>query len=155
MGYTAAVLVDGQRQLLRTALAVEAGLDVESLGYLYEWRSGPLPHHMTINRGDFDEALNRRALLGMPAELVVDGFWYDHDLGVVAARVVQAHCRIAGDEGQADCREPIKTITAQPHITMCLKPGIEPFLSNKLSWAAPGRMLREPLTIKAQIEVIT
>lgn len=150
--YTAAVLVDGQRNLLQIALSEL--LDLEAEGFLFQTPKGDaLPHHLTINMGEFDEVLNCRSMLGMPVELVVDGFWYDRDLGVCAARVSRATCCIVGDERQADYYESVKTVNESPHITMCLKPGVKPFLSNKLNWAGPGLMLPEPLKLQAKIEV--
>lgn len=151
--YTAAVLEDGQRNLLQIALT-EVAPDIEDKGYLFETSRGDLlPHHMTINMGDFDQALNCISMGGMPVEVTIDGFWYDHKLGVVAARVADALCTIVGDERQCDYHEQVKTINEHRHITMCLKPGVKPFTSNKLDWSKPGLMLKEPMKVKARIQV--
>lgn len=151
MPYTAAVLVDGQRSLLQIALCELR--DVEAEGFLFQGPTYPLPHHLTINMGDFDPVLNCISMLGMPVELVIDGFWLCPDIGVCAARVVEATCRIVGDERQMDYYNPVKTINEQPHLTTALKPGVKPFDSNKLDWSEPGLMLKEPLKVKAKIEV--
>lgn len=151
--YTAAVLEDGQRHLLQIALT-EVAPEIEDKGYLFETSKGdPIPHHMTINMGDFDQGLNCISMLGMPVEITIDGFWYDHALGVAAARVTDTLCTIVGDDWQDDYHERIKTINEQPHITMCLKTGVKPFLSNKLDWSKPGLMLKEPMKVRARIQV--
>ena len=113
-------------------------------GYVCQTAQGnPLPHHMTINMGGFDTALNPKDILGQNCRMVIDSLYQDDDLGVAAARVIKAECELN------ETTEPICTIndgTSEKHITLCLKPGSKPFWSNKLFER------RRPTTIVHQLD---
>jgi hypothetical protein len=121
--YTAAVLTDVSANLLKWM--VRALTKLEEEGFVFQTEQGnPLPHHMTINLGAFDHALNDvMTTKGCPIKLTVEEIVYNHVIGVCAAPVVRA-------EGIGE--DDIKTANAVPHITLCIKPGSKPMLSNKM-----------------------
>jgi len=141
MPYTAAVLIDGQDSLLRNSLL--SLKDFVTEGFVFHTPNYSLPHHLTINMGNFDASLNCISLFESIVDIVVDGFWYCLELGISAARVINCTSK----------EKFVKTINQNPHITMCLRSGVKPFLSNKLDWESPGLMLEAPLVVKAAIKV--
>lgn len=129
--YTCVVLSEMSADLLKWI--VRAVTDLEEAGFRFHTdQDKPLPHHMTINLGGFNEKLNHPAMLQdfAKAEIYVSEIVYDHDLGVCAAPVVRATCRVVyGEEGGW---EEIKTTNAVPHVTLCIKAGCKPVYSNKM-----------------------
>lgn len=100
-----------------------------------------LPHHMTINMGDFDQSLNDKSVLGQEIEMYIDGFSYSNELGIAAARVVRT--------------EPeINTINEQPHITIAIQPHGKPFLSNKLDWENQFISLNRTIAFSGVVTVL-
>ena len=132
--YTAVVLDDRSCRELVERLANVEGWTGD--GYRYETPAGAsLPHHMTVNLGPFDSTLNDpKATEGFVA-LLVDAFCWDDEKGVCAARVTDP---------------PVKSTNAQPHVTMCLRPGAKPVASNHLDWsrAVP---LTPPLVVRGVV----
>lgn len=119
--FTAAVLQPNSAALLKWIM--RGTLDLESEGFQLTTKAGdPLPHHMTLNMGRFDESLNPRAMLGQSVVLHVDRLVADPQLGVCAAPVNLAEWQ--GGE--------VRTVNTHPHITVCLKPGSKPMLSNEM-----------------------
>jgi len=122
--YTAAVLNNISSQLLRWIM--RGTVNLESQGYNF---GNNLPHHMTINMGKLDVSLNSKSILSCPALMKVSELRFDHDLGICAAPVDEA---IALRMDDSDPIVQIQTINEQPHITICLKPGVRPVTSNEL-----------------------
>lgn len=121
--YTAVVLSENSCEHL-TSL-VNHHIDVQGIGFLFQTESGmKLPHHMTLNMGDFDSELNDPEYLKQVIAMNVYSLAYDECLGVCAASVVQAFTIQSG--------HIIKSKNPHKHITCCLKPGIKPVVSNDL-----------------------
>jgi hypothetical protein len=121
--YTAVVLEENSREHL-TSL-VNHHIDVSGIGFLFKTESGmQLPHHMTLNMGDFDSELNDAAHLNQIIAMNVYSLAYDESLGACAASVVQAFTLQSGHN--------IKSKNRHKHITCCLKPGTKPVSSNDL-----------------------
>jgi hypothetical protein len=143
--YTAVVLSEMSADLLKWI--VRATADLEVSGFHFQTAQGtPLPHHMTVNLGGFDEKLNRPEMMQdfARAELEIAEIVYDHDLGVCAAPVLRAACRVVyGEEGGW---EEIKTTNAVPHVTLCIKAGCKPVYSNKML-ESPG-----PHTVRVKLD---
>ena len=119
--FTAAVL--GRISVALVTWILRGTIDLESKGFYLETPGGdPIPHHMTINLGSLNQSLNPPTILGQTVFLHINQLVYDTDLGVCAAPVFLAEW-----QGREIC-----TIHAHPHITVCLKPGVKPVLSNKL-----------------------
>lgn len=97
---------------------------MEAHGYVFQTVQGEsLPHHMTINLGNFDERLNNKEILGATATLWVSHFLYNDK----ACAAVVDRAEVNG--------VPINTIndrTSGKHITMCLLPPARPVDSNTL-----------------------
>lgn len=120
--YTAAVLRPESVELLTKIMREHR--DLESEGFEYKTPSGdPLPHHMTINLGRFDSAINDPSLLGEEAVLVVNRLYYCYTTGACAAYVCDAY---------STDFVPIESINKNKHITICLKPPAKPFHSNDI-----------------------
>lgn len=132
--YSAAVLTRNSAELLKWM--IRATLKLEESGFKFETpRGDSLPHHMTINLGKFDSNLNPSLSLGARALLKVNHCKYSQKLGVCAIPVNEAFAL-----GEVDPEEALEnvnwhivhTINAVPHITLCLKEGVAPKLSNEL-----------------------
>lgn len=140
--YTAVVLDEDCRKLLKYALCNL--LDAEGMGYVFQTRQGDeLPHHMTLNLDAFDESLNDPSLKGAYCRLEVDGFCFDHDMGVIAARVTK-HTAVRNAIDGEWSEQPVNTTNENPHITMCLLGDAKPFHSNKLDWKCGEKYLMLP-----------
>lgn len=126
--YTAAVLLHDEADKLRQI--AEDILSLKSLGYDYVTKNGQyLPHHMTVNLGEFDENLNLIETMGKVVDLFVGGFAYDHEMGICAAKVEKAFCHFTHSE--------VVSANKQRHITMAIKKNAKPYLSNMLDWKSP------------------
>lgn len=126
--YTAAVINPLGAGLLRWIAKAE---DLEGWGFLFKTpQNDEIPHHMTINLGAIDVDLNDEGILERPARLFVDQIRISVELGVCAARVTKAEVEMK--EFPVKYWKNIQTINAHPHITICLKEGVKPFISNKL-----------------------
>lgn len=125
MIYTAAVLNENSGHLLRW---LAKGLtSLEDDGFLFQTPQGnPLPHHMTVNLGAFDESLNEKRLLGCFVELHVKRLCFNYTIGACAAPVEKSRVEIDGEWFD------LKTFNDHPHITTCLKPGVGAKFSNDL-----------------------
>jgi hypothetical protein len=144
-----------------TAVVLDKGEGFRLIWHLeempdWDWCSGficrtpdnkPLPHHLTLNLGSV-ECLNDPDVLGKIAELTVDAFCWDDDLGVCAARVTKAV--VKGLEFLFDSDIPLKCVNAQPHITMCLMPNVKPSASNSLDWNR-AILLTQPITVSGVV----
>lgn len=106
----------------------------------------PLPHHMTINMGEFDNNLNDPSILGREVLLTIDEIWSNEKLGVCAAPVIEA----ITDDGIK-----VFTMNSVPHVTCCIKPGSKPKFSNQMFENGEGviKAPPQPLVLKAKIEV--
>ncbi len=129
--YIAAVLDQASililRGAVRDAILDAICVDIEAEGFKFETPAGgPLPHHMTINMGEFDETLNKRSILGKPVEIGVDYVFYDPVLGVCAVTVDEC------EAGEYPDSNEVHSANARPHITVALKPGVKPKTSNEL-----------------------
>lgn len=101
-------------------------LRLEERGYAFKTPQGELlPHHMTINLGALDEALNPPTWLDAEVGLFVEELVYEDELGVCAAPVV-----LTTGLSERHLGEQLRSKNAHPHITVCLKPGVKPFTSN-------------------------
>jgi len=138
--YTAAVLRPDSALKLKQIMREK--IDLENLGFECKTPQGePLPHHMTLNLGLFDNTLNDPELLGSEIVLTVDSLWYCEMIGACAAKVIDS--------------QSAKSINTQKHITICLKPPAKPFQSNKLFEPMTKQiMLDAPLTLEASIQEI-
>lgn len=125
MLYTAAVLNENSGHLLRWL--TKALTTLEQDGFLFQTPQGsPLPHHMTVNLGAFDDSLNERKMLGCFVELHVDRVCFNHTIGACAAPVVKSQIEVNGEWLE------LKSINEYPHITTCLKPGVGAKFSNQM-----------------------
>lgn len=122
--YCAAVLTEEAQNQLREAERTQIGL--ESLGFIYQI-AYPLPHHMTINLGEFDSNLNSLEILDQCAELRINQLVINHTFGICAAPVISAQAKVSGQKWI-----DIHSMNDHPHITCCLKPGVKPMVSNQL-----------------------
>jgi len=153
--YTAAVLDKNSQLVLKEVLA--ENLDFESNGYVFRSKTGDLPHHMTINLGQFDSKLNPPEFRGCQSILRVSRFLYDDD--VCCAEVDTAVAIDINSEGLIDSVCDIYTINderSRPHITMCLRPPARPVQSNLLfaQESNPAIIeLEEPIVLVASIRV--
>jgi len=153
--YTAAVL-DGNSQLILKEILAEFR-DFESAGYVFSSKTGDLPHHMTINLGQFDSKLNPPEFRGCQAILRVSRFLHDDD--VCCAEVDTAVAIDIDSDGMIDGVCDIYTINderSRPHITMCLRPPARPVQSNLLfaQESTPAIIeLEEPVVLVASIKV--
>lgn len=118
--YTAAVLDEPSVEQLRQEVL---GLHLTGGFRFRTERGSPLPHHVTINLGDFDSKLNPRDVLGKTCEVIVDAIHFDLSVGICAARVIELKTQHS---------VKIQTSNKHPHITCCLLPPNKPVLSNKL-----------------------
>lgn len=120
--YTAAVLDMNSRLTLRQALS--SSRNMEEFGFVFKTSAGEsLPHHMTINLGNFNQNLNNPQILGKAALLTVSHFLYNDKI----CCAVVSHAEVDGVS--------INTIndqTSGKHITMCLVPPTKPMESNAL-----------------------
>lgn len=151
--YVAAVLYPEAAQVLKRLVLVvlkdSICVDLISSGWLFETPTGgELPHHMTINMGPLDETLNPPSILDQEVSLRVSHIYYDPILGACAVAVNSAWR--AGDAGLVQSKND------QPHITVALKPGVKPKVSNDLF--GPRRdttvkLLFDGLTVKGTIKL--
>ena len=126
--YTAAVLTPMSSDLLKWM--VRGSLNLEQFGYNFYTKNGELPHYMTINMGEIDTELNDINLIDIVSvDLWIKEFVYNDTLGVAAAPVYSA--TISNGPINKLGKE-IKTINKVPHITLCVKEGSKPYLSNTL-----------------------
>jgi hypothetical protein len=136
--YTAAVL--RPNSVLELLQALRETTDLESRGFVCLTPQGePLPHHMTINLGTFDDSVNKPELLGKSAILYVDSIWYCDEIGACAAQVCKAY-----SEGN-----PVNSINEHKHITICLKPPAKPVYSNKIFDSGKSVKLSKNLVLVA------
>lgn len=159
MKYTAAVLRPTSALLLKWI--ARAVLKLEPDGFLFETPQGePLPHHMTLNLGAFDDKVNPPFLLGKRVLLSIRELHYNHTLGVCAAPVVDAVTEDSfGDDFKWGAM-PVAVASKNkcPHITVCLKPHSAAKFSNKLL-EEPGPhnicvALDQTYTLEAVIEEV-
>lgn len=133
--YTAVVLSPMSVSLLKWV--VRATVDLENKGFLFRTgRGDPLPHHMTLNLGHFDTALNDQVIMGGLVQLEVRALHYNEKIGVCAAPVTWAKALRESDEGRDLDWVDVKSANPCPHVTVCLLPQCKPKESN--------RMLEEP-----------
>jgi len=144
--YTAAVLTPISADLLKWIM--RATLRLEDSGFEVKNSQGdPLPHHMTINMGPLDESLHDRSIIGCEVTLTFDSLVYNHGLGVCAAPINEATMLwTLGDGRYEPC--PLKSKNAHPHITICIKPGSKPQLSNQMLDAETPH----PATVLTQLD---
>lgn len=129
--YTAAVLTDNSADLLR--LLTEKLLNPEADGFRFETPQGePLPHHMTINLGQFDGALNDRSLLGRPAQVDIEVIGINRTMGVCAAVVTGARALTESPHVNSPYWVELKSKNKKPHVTICLMPGVKAKTSNDM-----------------------
>ena len=141
--YTAAVLQPESADVLKQAM--RDAIDLENRGFECVTPQGePLPHHMTMNLGPFDSTVNKSELLGKPAILWIDSLWWCETIGACAARVNRAY-----SEG-----ELINSSHDNKHITICLKPPAKAFHSNKIFDGGKMIILKQPLTLMADIQEV-
>lgn len=126
--FTAAVLDPLGAGLLRWIAKAE---NLEGWSFRFKTpQNDEIPHHMTINLGAIDVDLNDEAILEQPARLFVDQIRISVELGVCAARVIKAEVEMK--EFPVIYWQKLNSINEHPHITICLKEGVKPFISNKL-----------------------
>lgn len=124
--YTAAVLTNLSKDLLRW-IAINK-LSQNDRRWQFSTPSGDeLPHHMTINLGNFNTNLNDQSILGKFVDLKINCISYNEELGACAFPVIVAKAEISDAQWVK-----IKTINEHPHITACLMPGINPKTSNEV-----------------------
>jgi hypothetical protein len=117
--YTAAVLTEDSVKTLED----EAKQVFDLTGFEFSTPAGSkLPHHMTINLGQFDENLNNPDILGKNCILSIQELLICDKIGVCAAKVLTAKF------GTID----ICSTNIHKHITICLKPPNKPVRSNEL-----------------------
>lgn len=115
-----------------------------------------LPHHLTLNIGSIEDGLNNPSVLGKVADLTVEAFCWDHEVGACAARVtkmvVKGFTSVSTiDLYIRDTEIVLKSTNAQPHITMCLMPNVKPAASNNLDWDQ-AFLLKTPLIISGVVK---
>lgn len=130
--FTSAILTEFSRNFLKEIASKLVEFDEN---FLFQTEQGVLlPHHMTINLGDFDEKLNNPEILGCDAELFIDKIVFDPELGICAATVAQATAILpSGDQIK------IQSANKCPHITIALKKGVKPKFSNQMLEQGTGK----------------
>lgn len=118
--YTAAVLTEVSANLLRYMVMFHVKLHEQ--GFHFRTESSELPHHMTINLGPFDDALNDIEINGCPVIISIDTIVYNKKIGVCAATVCDSVAKWD--------RTKINSANKNPHITCCVKNGCKPRFSN-------------------------
>lgn len=115
------------------------------LPHQFQFSNG-LPHHMTINLGNFSEALNSKEILGKQALLHCNELVYDVSMGVCALAVESALC-----DGQ-----PVNCMNRCPHITVALIPPAKPRFSNDLLEKRPSSSKSFPCNLQlcGNVEVL-
>lgn len=125
--YTAAVLKEVSVDLLKSV--VRNTTDLEQTGFVFKTTNeSPLPHHMTINLGDFSPSLNDRSILWKPAELQFNQIVFDKVLGICAAPIIRAKSL----DKNGNIGLEVRTCNKRPHVTCCLIPGTKPKMSNDM-----------------------
>jgi len=119
--YTAVVLDKKSKDDLKNATnhLLKKGFESEVNGV-------QLPHHMTINLGEFDERLNDPDILGMYAILRAEALWWDHK--VCCVEITEAHATHIENDSIIDLI-PINTLNDDEycaHVTMGVKNGGRP-----------------------------
>ena len=155
--YTAAVLRQTSALLLKWIAKSLA--QPEEFGFRFETPQGePLPHHMTMNLGAIDHALNSPECVGRPAEVQIDQIYVNHTLGVVAARVVAARVELVDQVGPGTYWKELRSKNKCPHITVALKPGVPAKTSNQvLETPSPHNIvvdLDQVYTLEAVVEEV-
>lgn len=144
--YTAVVLTELSRTRILDVFALKiAGLTMD--GFQLKTAQGePLVHHVTLQLGDFDRALNSEHLLGQEIEFHLVSFAADEK--VVAFGVEYKELGTCASFGSPT----VRTVNKIPHVTAMINPskGGKPFLSNKLTNWTPIT----PMTIKGIVEVV-
>jgi len=120
--YTAAVLAPMSAQLLKWITKALIRPEKDRFVFQTEQKQ-PLPHHMTINLGEFDQNLNDPSCLGSRVELRIDCIYINYCIGVCAAKVHLA---------QLPSGKELKVENKVPHVTICLVPGTKPMSSNTM-----------------------
>ena len=155
MIYTAVILEKTSCQLLTWAMRATANL--EGKGFGLKAHDYHLPHHMTINLGEFDIALNHEKVLYCDfAELEIDSLFWSESVGAAAYRVCP---KSAWTEDPKFVRHPIKTINddkSHAHITVALRDGVKPVRSNDLFSEDPLEDLNlhkfnDPLIVRGSV----
>ena len=140
--YTAAVLEMNSRLFIRQAL-VELR-NMEEFGFVFQTAAGEsLPHHLTINLGSFNQALNDPQILGKRAVLSVSKFLYNDKI-----------CCAVVDRAEIN-GVTINTMNDQSsgkHITMCLVPPTKPMESNALFKSGAMTLKCNALQLNAVIQ---
>lgn len=121
--YTAVVLDGDSQEKLKLFLQQNPAL--ENFGFLFQTSRGdPLPHHMTINLGALDANLNNPSIVEQKAIITVKKIGFNEKMGVCAAVVESAYL--------SSTSEKITSMNDHPHITCCLKQGVQPKMSNQM-----------------------
>ena len=124
--YVAAALTPLSAELLKWM--IRATIKLEDKGYKFKTSQGsPLPHHMTINLGEFDSDLNNIEILGLKAELFIEELVYNDTIGIAAAPV-----RLARIIEEKPYGMIVNSKNICPHITLCSKEGVLSRLSNNM-----------------------
>ena len=130
--YTAAVLTDISSQLLRWLMT--ARIDLEQHDFVLQTPQGQsLPHHMTISLGKVEDGLHDHPIIGAEVDLHVTRIAYSLSLGVCAAPVYKAvYWHDVEERGVKLTPFPIHSMNMVPHITICIKPEVQPKDSNTM-----------------------
>ena len=155
MGYTAVVLEKTSIQLL--TYAMKAVTNLVQKGFILKAHDYRLPHHMTINMGEFDLTLNHEGVLASDyAELQIDEIFWSESVGVAAFRV-------ASKISYSDMPSKIVTLNdkdSRAHITAAIKHGVKPFRSNDLFADEPPEDLKsyrfadEMLVVRGEVREV-
>ena len=135
--YTAAILTEESAALLKQSVLEKIGTSLD--GFHFQTLAGvPLPHHMTINLGSFDEHLNDPSILNNSVKLFARGFLWSEEIGACAALVTS---------------DPqIRSSNEFTHITVCIRPPAKPADSNRRPRNSKAFIFDPPIELDAIVK---
>lgn len=121
--FAAVVLTHDSQKMLKEIAQTCLGNDANLFVFITA-NGMHLPHHMTLNMGDFNTSINDQSILGQTVVMRFRHFAHNLKLGVAAVAIEEAKVKSSGSE--------VKSTNAKMHITCCIMPGSKPFKSNDL-----------------------
>lgn len=124
------LIIDAQSKQLLTWAFKALIPDWENRGYLFRTQHNhPLPHHMTINMGKFDNTLNNKSILGSEGECLATELVIGTDAVAFKVEAALAYCPDEDDLVEIVTMNDKKS---HAHITAAIVAGAKPFQANYL-----------------------
>jgi hypothetical protein len=144
--YSAVVLTPESATRLKSILV----LSYDFHGFVFRTDRYDLPHHLTIGVGFFDPKLNSEEIIGKHAHLYIGNASVNQHMGICAVSINKAVCVVKEKEVE------IRSSNLHPHITCALKPGVKPFLSNRMleiaDFATENIRLEQPCILEGIVQ---